>query len=139
MSDFGPFWPFGPKKTGHRPLGVISDALWRLYFESSVSLRHKYTLRRASEITPRGWCPVFFTSLRLIGDQIIHLFGPKWPNGQKSLKNGNPLFLALFSGSYRAVRPPCRRFSKKKSGESPPLDHPPGGPHFFPKFGARVV
>ena len=86
LSVFGPFWLFGPKpvnylapywtQAGHHPLGGdLRRSRW-VYFEFK-SLRHKYTLRRASEVTPRGWCPVFFTSLRPIGCQVIHRFGSK--------------------------------------------------------------
>ena len=148
----GRFGHFGPKpmnylapigcklveKTAHHPLGVTSDALWRVYLCRRGIEYSKYTLLRASEVTPRGWCPVFFHSLRPIGCPVIHRFGPKWPKWPKITQKWKSLFLALFSGSYRAVRPPCRRFSKKM-GNPPPLDHPPGGAHFFPKFGARVV
>ena len=96
LSDFEPFRPFGGKPVNYlapywtqvseengTPLGVISDALLRVYFGSPVSLRHKYTLQRASEITPRVWCPIFFTSLRPIGCQVIHRFGPRWPKWPK--------------------------------------------------------
>ena len=79
----GHFWPFGPKpvntwptigctlvkKTGHHPLGVISLSLWRVYLCRRGTEDSKYALPRASEVTPRERCPVFFTSLHPMGDR----------------------------------------------------------------------
>ena len=42
------------KKSATYPMGVISEATWRVYFVRTVSIVPKYTLRVASELTPIG-------------------------------------------------------------------------------------
>ena len=109
------------KKTGHHPLGVISDALKRVYFESSVPLRHKYTLQRAPEVTPRWWCPAFFTSLHLIVGQVIHRFGPNGQNTQNHSKMEIPYFWSFFQEVTGQLDHAVADFRKK-------MRPPPAGP-----------
>ena len=84
------------------------------------------------------WGGVYFSSIPctpIVGPGIRR-FGPKLP---KWLKKGVHPVLTSFSVRSLAARPCCHRFSKK-SGICPRWTiRRGGGPHFFPKFGERVV
>ena len=129
VNYLAPYWTQAREENRTPPWGVTSDALRKVYFKSSVPLRHKYTLQRASEIVPIGWCPVFFTCLRPLGCQVVHRFGPNWPKWPRIAQKWS--FFQEVTGMLSPI-------FEKKCG-SPPLGHPLGEkPHFFPRFGERV-
>ena len=74
------------KKGVTYPLGV-REATRRV---NLVSLVPKYTLRVASELTPRGLVTPFFNTLHSKVAPEIHRFGPLL--AQKCSKRGFPLF-----------------------------------------------
>ena len=85
------------KKSVTYPMGVSSEATWRVYFVRTVSPVPKYTLRVASELTPREEVTLFFNTLHSKGAQGIHRFGPLWPKmAKKCSKRGYPLFWPVF-------------------------------------------
>ena len=115
-------------QTVHHPSWVISEVLPRVYFAPPACPEPKYTLWRASEMTPDGWCTVFSAGLDSQGGRYGTLFSPETPKiARKCPQRGTP-FLTNFSGSCRQSGTPCRRFSPKSAEiPPPPAGHPERG------------
>ena len=97
----------------------------RVYFALPACPGPKYTLGRASEMTPEGWCTVFSAACILWEASLAYCFHRKSPKSPKSAQNRGtpqftpPPFLTTFSGSSRIVGPPCHRISTKSAGFPP--------------------
>ena len=125
--DYSPRGCKPAEKTVHHPSWVISEALPRVYFALPACLEPKYTLWRASEMTPDGWCTVFSAGIASSGRPVWHTVSPEIPKSPKSAQNRGTPFLTTFSGSCRQPRTPCRRFSPKNAKIPPPVGHPKRG------------
>ena len=89
LSTFWPFWAkvastgefLGPleckvfEKSVTCPRGVSSEATWRVYLGTRVTVRAKYTPQVASELLRVGYAVLQYLALQL----GIHWFGPLWP------------------------------------------------------------